>query len=370
VARWGGEEFAIVLPVTGRRAGTQLYSQLRSVWGEHGMTFSAGLAEHRSGSRSEETFEAADRALYVAKGTGRDRLVQAPDVAWEEEVAPQPRGVPSPRTPASIEADLTLAELDEALDRELVRPHYQPVLDTRTGLVVALEALARLEHPGTGRLLAPSHFLPLAERTGRVRRVDTLVASAALADVGRWRRDGYDICIGVNVSVDHLDDPQLPGRLLQECADHGLPPDALIVEVTETLQSLAGRGHAAALQHLRDTGVNVTLDDFGTGFSTLSYLLRFPVAGVKIDRTFTAELDTARGRHLVMGILDIAASLGAHVVAEGVETEGQLRWLAQHGCPFVQGFLLSRPVPRELVVDTIEAMQHRWGAHAARSLTA
>ena len=358
VARWGGEEFAVVLPSDGARAGAQLYAQLRTRWGQRGMTFSAGLAVHRAGARAEETFEAADRALYEAKRTGRNRLVHAPEVAWEPSSGPRV-AVPAPRAPTPEAVELTLAQLDAALDGGLAHPHYQPVVDTRTGAVVAVEALARLTHPDTGALLVPDQFLPLAERTGRIRRVDSLVGDIAMRDVAGWRAAGYDLCVGINVSVDHLDDPQLASRLLDRCAAHGLDVDALIVEVTETLQSLTGRGHSRTLQQLRDAGVNVTLDDFGTGFSTMSYLLRFPVAGVKIDRTFTAALGTERGRHVVQGILTIARSLGVHAVAEGVETPAQLAWLTEHGCPFAQGYLLSRPVPGEVLLDAVDVLTAR-----------
>jgi diguanylate cyclase (GGDEF)-like protein len=358
VARWGGEEFALVLPLDGRNAGAQLFDHLRACWREEGLTFSAGLAEHRFGASAEETVEAADRALYRAKQSGRDQLAYAADVAWNDHVASAP-AVPRPRRSAAVESELTLSQLDEALDRELVAPHYQPVISTGTGQVMAVEALARLEHPVTGALLPPACFLPLAERTGRVRRIDALVAATAIRDVTGWRRDGYDIAVGVNVSVDHLDDTGLPARLLQQCSEQGLPPNALIVEITETLQSVTGRGHAAAIQQLRHADVNVTLDDFGTGFSALSYLLRFPVAGIKIDRSFTAALDTDRGRQLVMGIIEIGTSLGLHIVAEGVETAGQLRWLTQHGCPFAQGFLLSRPVAAESLVRVVDELNSR-----------
>ncbi|MCW2544763.1 MAG: diguanylate cyclase/phosphodiesterase [Frankiales bacterium] len=358
VARWGGEEFAVVLPIEGRKAAGLLYSRLSTEWRRQGMTVSAGLAEHRIHAGAEETFEAADRALYLAKQSGRDQLVHAPNVAWEEELPPV-IALPRPRRPLAARLELSLNHLDEALERELIRPHYQPVIDTRTGSVVAVEALARLEHPVNGVLLSPSEFLPLAERTGRVARIDALVAGTAIADVAAWRREGYDIAVGLNISVDHLDDPELPTQLLERCVEHGLDQDALIVEITETLQSISGRGHAEAIQRLMSAGVNVTLDDFGTGFSTLSYLLRFDVAGVKIDKSFTAALDTARGRHLVLGIIGIATSMGLHIVAEGVETTEQLTWLTEHGCPFAQGFLLSRPVPKRSLTAVMDHLNKR-----------
>ncbi len=361
VSRYGGEEFAVVYPRNGRHAAEQAFTNLQTAWLANGMTFSAGLAEHREGATVDETLEAADRALYRAKEAGRNRLAHAADLAW---TAPDPADpvLPRPRTlrrgGPERRRGVNLEELDAALAGGLVVPHYQPVIDVRTGRVVAVEALARLIHPTTGTLLAPADFLPLAERAGRVGQVDQQVAAAAVADVTRWRRtlpDG-DISVAVNVSVDHLDDSSLPEFLLEQCHRHGLPPDALIVELTETLRSVTGLGHEASVERLSAAGVQVTLDDFGTGFSSLAYLLRFPVAGIKIDKSFTASLNTVRGRKLVLGIISIGAGLGLHVIAEGVESLAQLTWLAEHGCPFAQGFLFSKPVPAAELPEALEAL--------------
>ena len=345
-ARYGGEEFALVLPSGCEADARHLVAELQQSWRKEGLTFSAGLAVHRRGASPEESLEAADRALYVAKRSGRDRLVLAPEVVWDE-----PRGIaeraPSAGTSSRRDDErLDLTSLDQALAERLVVPVFQPVLSTVTGRVVAVEALARLRHPATGELLQPAQFLPLAERTGRVARLDWLVAEQAIARCARWRRDGSTsaIAVGVNVSVAHLDDAELTDQLLDACRRHRLPTDSLIVEVTESMQSLHGRGHEAAVHRLADAGVNVTLDDFGTGFAALSYLLRFPVAGIKIDKSFTAALSVPRGQQVVQAVLDVGRGLGLHVVAEGVETEEQLRQLTAMGCPYVQGFLFSRPV--------------------------
>ena len=346
VARYGGEEFAVVLPHNGRDAGAHTFTLLRRAWLTEGMAFSGGLAEHRDGATVDETLEAADRALYRAKATGRDKLVLAADVAWTDDT-PAPPVQWRRRTPASSATGLDLPDLEQALREGLVHPHYQPIVSTETGLVVGVEALARLTHPRTGVLLAPGDFLPLAERTGRVSELDWQIGSTAIADVARWR-DGLPhspLSVAINVSVDHLEDASLPENLLAHCAKHRLPPEALVVEITETLRSIIGRGHEDVVQVLRDAGVGVTLDDFGTGFSSLSYLLRFPVAGIKIDRSFTAQLDTARGRTVIASMLELGNALGLHVVAEGVETRAQLDWLTAHHVHFAQGYLLSRPVP-------------------------
>jgi diguanylate cyclase (GGDEF)-like protein len=344
VARYGGEEFAVVLAEDGRNAGEQAFTDLQKAWHAHGWTFSAGLAVHRDGAAGAETLEAADRAMYTAKRSGRDRLVHAAEVAWTAAPTRAPTTAPQP---IPDDAPLSLDELDEALRRRLVTPHYQPIIDTATGRVAGVEALARITHPRTGTLLLPADFLPLAERTGRVRELDRHVAGAAITQVARWRTHPQtsELTLAVNVSVDHLDTSDLPDFLTNRCRTAGLPTEALTVEITETLQSVTGRGHEDVVQHLREAGLQVALDDFGTGFSALSYLLRFPVTTIKIDMAFTAALGSDRGRDLVDGILATALRMRLSVVAEGVETTQQRDWLTTQGCPFVQGFLFSRPLP-------------------------
>lgn len=358
VARYGGEEFAVVLAEDGRNAGEQAFTVLQQAWHAHGWTFSAGLAEHRHGARGEETLEAADRALYAAKNSGRDRLVHAANVAWTEPANHTPANqtpatTSSPRAPD--DAPLALHELDEALRRRLVTPHYQPIIDAMTGRVAGVEALARITHPRTGALLLPAQFLPLAERTGRVRELDRHVAGTAITQVTQWRTHPQmsELTLAVNVSVDHLDTNDLRDFLINRCGTAGLPTEALTVEITETLQSVTGRGHEDVVQHLRDAGLQVALDDFGTGFSALSYLLRFPVTAIKIDMAFTAALGSVRGRDLVHGILSTALRMRLSVVAEGVETTQQRDWLTTQGCPYLQGYLLSQPVPGQTLPTVI-----------------
>jgi EAL domain-containing protein (putative c-di-GMP-specific phosphodiesterase class I) len=240
---------------------------------------------------------------------------------------------------------LSPAGLAAALDAGGLEVFYQPVVDLRTGFVVAAEALARLRAPRSRALLPPSAFLPTAERTGLVSRIDELVAREAVHQAVAWRArlPGRPFSIGLNASVADLDDASLPLRLQALCGEAGLPMDALVVEVTETLLSVEGRGHEDVLRTLSALGVNVTLDDFGTGFSSLTYLRRFPVSGIKVDRSFTWDLDT--DPRLTTALVRFGLELGVHVVAEGVERPTQLQALVDAGCPFAQGYLLSAPVP-------------------------
>ncbi len=244
----------------------------------------------------------------------------------------------------------TGGDLVAALDDGLLTVLYQPVFDTRTGHLVAAEALARLRDPVSGALLPPSDFVPLAESTGLVGRLDQLVAAIALPQTVTWRalRPGLPFSVGVNVSAGELEDPTLPDRMAELCVQSGLPFNALVVEVTETALSTPGPVPREVLHRLSSLEVNVTLDDFGTGFSSLTHLLRFPICGIKIDRSFVQELGTAgRGARIAAAVVRLGADVGVHVVAEGVELPEQLAALRDLGCPFAQGYLLGRPMPAE-----------------------
>jgi EAL domain-containing protein (putative c-di-GMP-specific phosphodiesterase class I) len=252
----------------------------------------------------------------------------------------------------------TASDLDAALDAGLLEVAYQPVLSLVTGQVVAAEALARLRDRDTGELRAPDTFIPLAEATGRIARIDRMVLELAVPLAVEWRASmpGRPFSVGVNVSVVGLADPTLATFIDRVCAEAGLPCDALVVEVTETVLSRPGSGHERVLHDIHALGCNVTMDDFGTGYSSLSHLMRFPVDGIKIDRHFVWEIGgTSRGAKLPGALVQLGAQLGLHVVAEGVETAAQVAVLQRAGCPFAQGFLFARPLPPEELAAFLRA---------------
>ncbi len=253
--------------------------------------------------------------------------------------------------PAAVELR-TGAQLADALDRGLLTVLYQPVIELESGAVVAAEALARLREPWSGVLIPPSAFVPLAEATGLIGRLDREVAAIAIPQAAVWQALLTDqpFRMAINVSTRELNDHALPDRLAALAQEVGLPMQALILEVTETVLCSAGHGHSEVLRRLAALEVNVTLDDFGTGYSSLTHLLRFPVAGVKIDRSFVKELGTpGRGERIAKAVVRLGEDIGVHVVAEGVETAEQLGILRDLGCPYVQGYLLGRPMPAEQV---------------------
>ncbi|WP_141012600.1 EAL domain-containing protein [Nocardioides sambongensis] len=245
---------------------------------------------------------------------------------------------------------LTPAEVESALDDGLLRVIYQPCYDIRTGAMVAVEALARVADPETGELVTPGRFLPVAEQAGLIARLDEAVLATAAARVAAWRRlpGGAELCLAVNLSVLGLDDPTLPERFLGIVWEAGLPVDALIVELTETVLSRAGRGHEAVAAELAAVGFNVTLDDFGTGNASFEYLQRFTVHGIKVDRSFVRHLGSGSAdEQLAESLIRFCLSLGVLVVCEGVEEPRQLEALRRLGCPFVQGFLLDPPLAED-----------------------
>lgn len=250
---------------------------------------------------------------------------------------------------------LTPFEIESALDRGDLVVVYQPCYDLRTGALVAVEALCRIrDHDGA--LIPPDRFLPVAEDAGLIARLDDLVLATATRQVAYWRTlpGAEGLCVSINVSVVGLDDPTLPARFQARAADAGLPADALIVELTETVLSRAGRGHEQVVAGLSELGCNVTLDDFGTGNASFEYLQRFHISGIKVDRSFVHFLGSGgRGERLAESMVRFCLSLGVPVVAEGVENHRQLAALRNLGCTFVQGFLLDAPMSAEEIDQRI-----------------
>ena len=255
---------------------------------------------------------------------------------------------------------LNARSLEAALDQGLLTPVFQPVVRLSTGQVVAVEALARLVDPEDGRLRTPAEFIEVAEESGLVRRIDRLMLelSAPVVVHARELLAGEPFSLGVNLSVASLTE-DLPAAVADICRRAGLPANALVLELTETSLSLPGNGHGAILHALHDWGCNVTMDDFGTGFSSLSHLARFPVDGLKIDRSFTALIGTTgRGSDVAAALVGLGKALGAHVVAEGIETRTQLAALRAAGCPFGQGYLFARPLTAATLFEQLERGHH------------
>jgi diguanylate cyclase (GGDEF)-like protein len=279
--------------------------------------------------------------LGVASAPAPDAatLLREADVALR---AAKSRGMPwlrfEPAMSAGAAERLAL-ELRRAIGADELVLHYQPKIDLRTGALAGVEALVRWNRPGHG-LVPPGAFIDLAERTGLIRPLTSWVLRAAVADQARWAADGLRVAVAVNLSarVLHAD-------LVEEVAAL-LGPDALELEVTESAAMQDPEGSLAVLERLAGLGVRLSVDDFGTGHSSLAYLKRLPVVALKIDRTFVAGLDgETPNRSIVATTIELAHRLGLEVVAEGVEDDATLEVLCALGCDFAQGFGIARPMP-------------------------
>lgn len=339
VARMGGDEFAILRDrladsTEASRFAEQIHERLsRPVStgaAELVVTASIGLVFGRSEyEEPEEILRDADAAMYRAKAQGRGHTaVFDPDM--------QARAVEQ----LQLENDLR-----RGLDRDELELRFQPIVEIATGAIVGLEALMRWRHPKRGFLL-PGSFLPQAEDAGLSTALDDWALEAAFRQAVRWRESPampQDLTIAVNISGGRVVRADLPDRLGRCLRETGLDPALIRLEITEDVLIEETEEAARVLAKVRELGVRLSLDDFGTGFSSLSYLQRFPFDVLKIDRSFVSRLDcTDDGSKIVTSMIQLAGSLGIEVVAEGVETNEQLEILGRLGCRYAQGYLFAR----------------------------
>ncbi len=247
-------------------------------------------------------------------------------------------------------------ELRTAIDEHQMVLHFQPQLDLRSGKVTAVEALVRCEHPSLG-LLQPLTFLPLAEEASLMRSLTASILDQALMQCAAWRIAGSRVAVSVNISATNLLDPGFTG-LIEEILDHhDLPPEALVLEITETSVIAEFDRSRLIIQQLQDLGLVVSIDDFGAGFTSLAYLNKLAIGELKLDRTFLADLTAKTREHdsdLIRATIALGHSLGLRIVAEGVEDAATLALLSDLQCDLAQGYFISRPVPaHELNVQSV-----------------
>ena len=344
VGRLGGDEFVVVLqaveePAELRRAATRIQQRFATPFeldgSETGVTVSIGIAwaELGHGRSPGDLLRDADTAMYEAKRSGRGRSVE-----FRAELDA------GRRRRTELER-----HLHGALDRGELLLEYQPVF-APDGTVISLEALVRWDGPQLGRI-GPAEFIPIAEEMGLIEQIGAWVLQAAYTQLALLRAAGaLDVAMAVNLSARQLADLGLPGELDALLGRLAIPRERAIVEVTESLLVASGGPGVGTLERLRGLGLKVAIDDFGTGFSSLAYLRRLPADVLKIDRAFIAELGHHRADADIVGaVIDLARRLGFRTVAEGVETEPQLRVLRALDCDLVQGFLLARPMPGDAV---------------------
>lgn len=310
-------------------------------------------------------------ALEVAVGVvlvPRDAMTAAAAVRRVETALAEARERPehvaifTPEMAERLPSAAALREVRTALDRGEIVLHYQPQLELATGRVVGVEALARWQHPRRG-LVSPAEFLPLVERGDLVDRFTAQVLDLALDQCARWRDAGRPLPVAVNLSARNLLDPRLPAAVELGLATRRLPPSSLELELTETSAMADPERSRHVLDELTELGVVLAIDDYGTGYGSLTYLRQLSVQRLKIDRSFVAGLATdAASRSIVVSTLDLARDLGLDVVAEGVEDDDTLLRLRDLGCAHAQGFGIGRPVPADDVPDLVRRIEERMPA--------
>ena len=337
VGRLGGDEFLVCCPgVDAERAkgiGERLAEALRRPLQVDGLdlqlSVSTGVAVGDAGSTPDDLLRDADAAMYRAKALGRGRVE-----VFTEDL----RGQAHRRLQVA-------AGLRAALAQDHLVLHFQPIVELATGCVVEYEALLRWEQ-ADGVLLSPADFLDVAADTSMMVEIGQRVLELACAQAARWRSAGTSVPIAVNVAPEQLREGGLLEAVTGALSRHGLPADALVLEVTE--QGVLDDESVAleVLSALRDVGVRIALDDFGTGFSSLSHLARLPVDVIKVDRHFVAGSSPAHAA-IVRAVASLGQALDLDVVAEGIETEAQAAFVLAVGCTHGQGWLYGRAVPAE-----------------------
>jgi diguanylate cyclase (GGDEF)-like protein len=338
VCRLGGDEFAVLvsgvrIPDDADAVGARLLEVLSEPVGFDGLRLSiegsVGVACYPEDASSfDELLRRADVALYQAKGTRGSVSHYRAD-----------------RDESSLHRLELAAELRSAMALDQFVVHYQPQYDLVTGAAVGAEALVRWQHPERG-LLGPAEFIGAVEHSGLIRDFTLAVLEKAVAECAGWLPDGPPLTVAVNLSARNLLDSGLPGDVSRVLARHGLPTERLVLEITETTMMSELDVVEEVLGTLRSMGVQLSVDDFGTGYSSLAFLQRVAVNEVKIDRTFVAGVATSESdRALVRATVQLAHSLGARAVGEGVEDEALASALRELGCDFAQGYHLGRPVP-------------------------
>jgi EAL domain-containing protein (putative c-di-GMP-specific phosphodiesterase class I) len=237
-----------------------------------------------------------------------------------------------------------VGELRRAIEMNELSLYFQPKASLSEGRVICTEALVRWQHPRHG-LLGPDEFVPIAEQTGLIRPLARWVLDAALRQCNRWRQQGIDLAVAVNLSMRNLHDPEIVEMIRYALTRWGIPAARLVIEITES-SLMADAVHALeVLDRLREMGVGISIDDFGTGYSSLAYLKRLPVDELKIDKSFVAHMaDDGNDAAIVRSTIGLAHDLGISVVAEGIEDQQTWDLLASLGCDVAQGFYISRPL--------------------------
>ena len=342
LARQGGDEFTVLLPDlgAGEDAGViaaKMLAELKRPFKIAGLDFfttvSIGISLYPDNGKTPEVLlRNADIAMYQIKGKGKNGYLQ---------YMPEMHSGHSMRI--TLESDLRNA-LKRGDQFEL---YYQPQIDFSQRRTIGMEALIRWHHPIHG-LMTPDAFIPLAEETGMIVDLGEWVVDQALRQLACWRHQGFTgLQLAINLSPKEFERDDLPERILQRISAYAIPAAAVDIEITESLLMKDAEKNISIVKQLRNCGLRVSIDDFGTRYSSLNYLRRFPITSIKIDQSFVRDLNPTNysSTSIIHAISCIARSFGLRILAEGVETEAQRKLLSDLACNDMQGFLFSQPLP-------------------------
>ena len=345
VGRLGGDEFAILVDDVNVDSSIIVVNKIRQAFEKPfileqmslSSSASIGVAIYPEHGDSPQTLlKSADVAMYVAKQQKEEYCIYHPSKDFHTEQR------------LSLVGDLR-----EAIAENHLRLFYQPKIDLKQQRVVGVEALVRWEHPDKG-MIFPDDFIPLAEQTGLIKSLTQWVLEKALEDLQRWNEHDIDISIAVNLSAQNLQDTQLISYVDDLLKKYKTLPERLVLEVTETALMYNTEEAIETLNKLKRLGVFLSIDDFGVGYSSFSYLKRLPVDDIKIDKSFIMDMaNDPDDAIIVESIISLAHHLGLQVVAEGVENNSVMKQLVKWNCDMAQGYYISRPIPEGELLEFI-----------------
>ncbi|MEE8243871.1 MAG: EAL domain-containing protein [Pseudomonadales bacterium] len=348
LSRFGGDEFTLLLPEVRTRddvvvIASKILDRLNSPFVIDGHELfvgaSIGIAMYpEAGDTGETLIQNADIAMYHIKGRGKNGYQ-----FFSEEMNHK------------FSTRLTTErELRNGLAHSELRVYYQPQVSLSTGRIAGVEALVRWQHPARG-VVEPIEFLPVAEETGLITQIDEFVQQQAFEDVAGWRRSGLgDINLSVNLSTTQLEQESFVERFTSMLEASGLEPSAVKLEITEHTLMQDMEVIIPKLKEMRKRGLCIAVDDFGTGYSSLSYLQQFPISTLKVDRTFVSDIRADNSdASIINAIVAMARGLNLELIAEGVENRTQLKYLRSQGCSEAQGFIFSRALPAQEIVELL-----------------
>lgn len=354
VARLGGDEFSLLLPGLGVDMAIQAAKKIISVVEEHIMIGGHSLRIGTSlgitiyplhGEDRGTLMQRADVAMYIAKRGNLGYALYDPD---------QDRH--------SVKHLALASELRTAIEYEQLHVLFQPKIGLKSKKITGVEALVRWNHPKHG-MMSPEEFIPLSEETGLIRPLSYWVLAHSIQQCRRHIEAGIPISMAINISVQSLHDPRLPGEISRMLQEAKVPPGLIKLEITETAIMQDPARALEILSALSNMGIRLSIDDFGTGYSSLAYLKQLPVDEMKIDKSFVTSIaQDENSVVIVRSIIDLAHNLGLKVVAEGVENEHVYDLLEKLGCDIVQGFYMGHPVAGDSIIEWVR--ESKWGMPA------